>query len=349
MGNKFLIVIIGLFAVIIANACLATATPLCNPQITLVNQDPNPATPNSYVKLLFEVSGLEKDTCSNGMAVKLSPEYPFSLDPNTDSVQALEGSTYIQNYKTTWMVPYTVRIADNALEGDYQIKMLYRLGSDRNFDSSYVEGYFNVTITDAQTDFDAVIQEVSGTQVSIGIVNTGKNTANSLIIGIPQQENFRTTGISQQIVGNLVAGDYTIITFNIASTVSRNMTGTGIPRNMTRETSSSEAQMLKIKIDYTDEIGERRSVIKEVQFSSSLLQGNLTGSFPSQTGRYSSQKSNISLWWYVSGVVVLLAAGAIICRKHRKKSKEQKKSHDEKGSEKNVPDWVLAERAHRKK
>jgi len=356
MKNIFLILMAAILIIAAANIGLplvSATSSTCYPQIALVNQDPNPATPNSYVKLLFEVSGVDQQACSSGMAVKLIPEYPFSLDPNAESVQVLNSNTYIAgNYKTTWMVPYNVRIADNALEGDYLIKMFYHLGSDENFDSSYAEEDFNVTITDAQTDFDAVIQEVSGTQVSIGIVNTGKNTANSLIIGIPQQDNFRTTGISQQIVGNLAAGDYTIITFTIASTFQRNMTGTGIPRNMTREASVSEAQMLKLKIDYTDGIGKRRSVVKEIPFSSSFLQGNVTGTIPGQMGRYNtSSKSKASVWWYAGGVLVLLAAAAIIYRKYRKKKKEEgsgKKSHNEKDSG-NVPDWVLAERAHRKK
>ena len=110
---------------------------------------------------------------------------------------------------------------------------------------------FNITITDVQTDFDVVIQEASGTQVSIGIVNIGKNTANSLIVRIPQQENFRASGTSEQIVGNFAAGDYTIVSFNIIS-IARNARNATLPRNFTQFSSQNASQPLKIQIDYTD-------------------------------------------------------------------------------------------------
>jgi hypothetical protein len=341
-NGLFLILMASLFIFVIANVNLAAAQDLCNPQITLVNQDPNPAVPNSYVKLLFEISGLEKQACSSGMAVELKPEYPFSLDPGTDPIQTVEGSTYTRGYTTTWMVPYKVRIAENALEGDYQIKLLYHIGSNRNFETSYVEGNFNVTITDALTDFDAVLQEVSGTQISIGIVNTGKNTANSVIVKIPQQENYMTTGISEQIVGNLVAGDYTIVSFSIAQTMQRNATNS----TAFRQGALPQAQPLKVKIDYTDGIGKRRSVVKEVQLSSALLQGNATRVMPTSANRYTSKSSGISVWWYAAGVVVVAAAAILAFRKYR--SRLHKKEMHGKSSE-HVPKWVAEEKTHGKK
>ena len=267
-----------------------TSNTLCFPNIQLINQDPNPAIPGEYVKVLFEVSGLDNLACK-GMAVKLNPQYPFSLDPGYDPIQTMSGSTYTSGYKSTWMIPYNIRIADDAFEGDYQLKMIYHNGNSEDFETyGFIEKTFNVTVTDVRTEFATVIQGTSGTQISIGIVNTGKNTANSMVVGIPRQENFMVTGINQQIIGNLAAGDYTIVNFNINSMNQRNAT-MGTPFfNTTRmrnqsSSYSGNSQMLKVQIDYTDGIGKRRNVTKEIEFSSSSA-GNLTlrgiSGFPGQ-------------------------------------------------------------------
>ena len=325
----------------------------CNLVFTLVNQDPSPAVANDYVKVLIQVSGVDNFNCKNGVAVKLVPEYPFSLDPGVNPIQTIDGPTYnSQGYLSDWMIPYKLRVANDALEGDYDLKLLYHIGSGSDFSTSSVEKDFNISVTDAQTDFSTVIQDSSGTQVSFGIVNTGKNTANSLIVGIPSQESYRATGTSQQIVGNLAAGDYTIVSFNIASTAGmRN-------RNFTRGDNSSNAtvagqnfnpqsQTIKIQMDYTDAIGKRRSVVKEVQYSQAaggnLTRGNFQGrtSSSSSTFSFATVISYITTYWYVSLLVVLIILWILwkfVIKKHTKHEKNSGKT----------PDWVESERIRKK-
>ena len=75
MKNKFFaVIIISLSLIIFANINL-TAVSGCSPIITLLNQDPNPAIPGGYVRVIYEVSGMQEPDC-NGMTVKLIPEYP---------------------------------------------------------------------------------------------------------------------------------------------------------------------------------------------------------------------------------------------------------------------------------
>lgn len=311
-------------------------TPLCNPKINLVYQDPFPAVPDSYMKVVFEVSGL--DNC-NGYAIQLRPEYPFSLDPGVNAVRSIEKNPFAAGYKSAWNVPYTVRVASDALEGEYYIKIRQHQGTSEDFESAASEEEFNISIVDSQTDFAVVIQDASGSQASIGVVNIGKNTANSMIVSIPSQESFRATGTSQQIVGNLAAGDYTIASFAItpARMTARNNTRTPTPGQI--PSADQDQQMLKIQIDYTDGIGQRRSVVKEIPYSNSFS-GNVTlGNF---IGRNRQNSSGFSWWWYVAIAIIAILIIWFIYRKYRAKKKRD-------GSSEHVPDWVSRERKTHKK
>jgi hypothetical protein len=348
MKNKiFILIAVALIVSVITGMELTRAQDtVCNVNLQLANQDPIPATPGDYVNLVFELSGLSP-SCG-GYAVELIPDYPFSLDPNASAVQTLDNSPYSSGYKSSWTIPYKVRVADDAIGGDYTLKLLYHQGTSTDFSTYSSEQDFNITVTNVQTDFAVVIQAVSGTQVSLGIVNIGKNAANSLIVSIPSQNGFRTTGTNQQIVGNLAAGDYTISTFNVAQVT----TGTG--RNTNRTAGGNAAvnftipsqQQLQVQIDYTDVIGVRRTVVKTVPFSS-VASGNFTaGSASARFG--ASVRPGISTWWFVGGGVIILIAGFLVYRRNSHKIKNFFKKRKEKNSQK-IPDWVEAERTHHKK
>jgi hypothetical protein len=53
----------------------------CDLTATLLNQDPYPATPDDYVKVVFKIEGLQNPNCK-AVSFELMPEFPFSLDPN---------------------------------------------------------------------------------------------------------------------------------------------------------------------------------------------------------------------------------------------------------------------------
>jgi len=206
----------------------------CSLEVTLVNQDPYPAIPGDYVEVVFQVSGVENPGC-DGVMFKLIPSYPFSLD-GEDAARVLEGSTYISNYKTDWIIPYRLRIDDAALEGYPEIKVEYGMGT------TIFSQYFNISIQDSRTTFDAVVQEVEGAEVSIALANTGKYGADSIIVRIPEQSNFKVVDNNGQMVGNLDSGDYTLVSFNLMA----------MPQD--------GDNTLVFDIHYTDAIGERRIV-----------------------------------------------------------------------------------------
>ncbi len=333
-GKIFVLsILLGIAILSVLNLVSAQTNP-CSLSISLVNQDPSPAIPDSYVNILFQVSGVNNPNCY-GARFQLIPSYPFSLDTN-DALRTLDGNTWISGYKNDWMVPYKVRVDKDALDGISEIEVAYAPGIWEAGSFTYKK--FNITIEDSRTNFDAVIQEVSSSDVSIAIANAGKNTANSVVVRIPEQEYFRATGTDGQMVGNLESGDYTIVSFSVSAIGTQgayqrrannsNQTPTQPP------TQTQQAQNLKFDIYYTDNLGERRVVNMALPVrmsTNSSIMGIFSGS--RQTGR--STKSFWSNWYIWAPVLLVLVVAAFFIYRKRKHAKEASKVHS-----KETPDWI---------
>src|SRR3989344_5942590 len=213
MGGKLIGLCIFTFLFFMSVVMPEAMTKICNLNVSLVNQDPNPAIPGGYVDVLFQVNGVENVDCDGAR---------FQL------------------------IPYSLRVDKDAFDGNAELDVHY---SPNNLNSDLFSiKKFSIPIKDTRTDFDAVIQATTTSEVTIAIANIGKYPANSIIIRIPEQENFQVIGTDGQMVGNLESGDYTIVSFSI------------LPRNQ-------EKQLLKFDIYYTDAIGERRILNKELLLS----------------------------------------------------------------------------------
>jgi len=343
--SLFLSLLSVLSLILVLNITMVLAeSNLCNPTIKLVSQDPNPAVPSDYVKVIFEIT--ELGHC-DGFSVRLNPEYPFSLDSNASAVQSIETNPYASGYRPVWIIPYNIRVDSTAFEGDYYLKLQYHEESDETF-NSYVERGFNITIEDSRTKFDTVIQELSGSDVSIAIANVGKYTANSVVVRIPEQDSFSVTGTDGQMVGNLESGDYTIVGFTISSKV-------GMPQqNMTRDrneiptNTQQKSNKLKFDIYYTDNIGERRVVNTELPLN--MGNSSMAGMGNFNAGRTTST-SSLSSWYKWIIILVILIIAYVIYRKYPKQTKEsiQKifskikglvKKEEKVNTNNKIPSWI---------
>ncbi|MDD5149100.1 MAG: hypothetical protein PHC28_01275 [Flavobacterium sp.] len=347
MKKQFILLSLILFSCL-ALASAATTINTCNLNVTLVNQDPYPATPDSYIKVVFQVSNAYDSDCG-GAYFELAPSYPFSLDEN-DSWRFLEEGTVLSSeYSQDWMIAYKIRVDKDALDGENLIEVHY--GPGTKYSDTYLTAKFNITIKDARTEFDAVIQESSDSEVSIAIANVGKYTANSVVVRIPEQENFQASGTDGQMVGNLESGDYTIVSFTISQIL--NMT-----QSRENPQSTSQTKNLSFDIYYTDNIGERRVVNMELPFSSTsgnittTTSGNFPSGFPGQ-----QQTSFFSLRNFII-LLIILIIGFILYKKYPAQSKNLyekiktkiknlfKKKNLDKGE---IPDWVKNSKAKEKK
>ncbi len=175
------------------------------------------------------------------------------------------------------------------------------------YDQTGVKQTVNSTVglqISGTTTFDVVVQQSTSGSTTFSIVNTGANVASSVIVSIPQQPNYQTSGVSSSSIGNLDAGDYTLATFQLTSTTSNttsqfpsfNRTGTGAPpdRNFTgrnqfmnQSFTGFQGNGLLVQISYTDVFGVRQTIQKQVTISS----GSSFGSFGSSTSSTGTQNS----------------------------------------------------------
>lgn len=306
-----------LFCILGINLVIAVenVSPTCNLDITLVNQDPYPAMPDAYVDIVFQVSGLQDPRC-NGAKMELIPSYPFSLD-NNDGYRSIKGTTFTKDAKNEWLVPYKLRVNKDALDGPTDIKVGYAPG----YSDEYITKVFNITVQDSRTNFDAVIQENTGSEVSIALANTGKFTANSVIVKIPEQESFKATGTDGQMVGNLESGDYTIVSFAVSP--------------------KGRGGILKFDIYYTDNIGERRIINMELPMSV-----NSNALSMQRFGATAVGKTTTSSWssWYTYIIILVVLIGIYVA--YKKKWFRKIKSDS---MTKNAPDWVKNSKDKEKK
>ena len=145
-------------------------------------------------------------------------------------------------------IPVEVSVSPNAVPGLYSLSIFIQY-QDKTGANQNISSVAGIEVG-GETDFDVSVQESTSTLTTLAITNIGTTTAYSTVVRIPQQENFRVVGSSSSVLGNLNAGDYTLASFQILP--SRNFTQ-GISRK------------LLVEIYYTDAVGIRRVVEKEVE------------------------------------------------------------------------------------
>jgi hypothetical protein len=182
-------------------------------------------------------------------------------------------------------------------------------------------------------------------------VNTGANTASSVVVSIPQQPSYSTSGTSSTSVGNLDAGDYTLASFSITSTTSNvtrngtmqfpsfNRTGMNSPPSdgnftgrpdmfMNQSFPQMGSNALIVQIAYTDMFGIRQSIQKQVNLSSGSSSGfssrtttqGTSGTFPgSSSGQSQSSDLSNSIMYIAIGVIGIIIVVVVIQLGRKKK------------------------------
>jgi hypothetical protein len=275
--------------------------------LVLVNQDPSSANPGEYVNLLFKIENKGTGDAKN-VTLELTPEYPFSLDPGTSPITDIGTINGLQGGNDAFLVKYKVKVDKDAINGENEIKLEYS-----ESDINHYTQAFNVIVANSRTDFDVVAQD----STTLAIANIGDNTAQSVIVRIPDQPNFRVNGTSATIIGNLNSGDYTLATFQIFSTRTSNVSS-NITSNIPSGTSSGPSD-LTVEISYTDILGIRRTVDKNVSYGFNTNSFSITGRTFTRTGQSALPISNGLLYIIigVAGIVVIVVFIKIRSRKKK--------------------------------
>lgn len=179
------------------------------------------------------------------------------------------------------------------------------------------------------TDFDIALSETSGTEMSFSIANTGSNPAMSVSVIIPQQDGWKTSGSNSVIIGNLNTGDYTIATFSLQKTETRQVSTTSTPtQDLFSQREASSSGKIIVQIAYTDTMGERNIVEKNIGIDqntkySENITANMPGGFnPGMRYRNSRQQNIFSQYGWYFIVFIILISAFIFYRSYKKNKLE---------------------------
>jgi hypothetical protein len=263
----------------------------CNLDTKLISQDPYPAIPGDYVKIVFQVGGVGNPDCGE-LTFELLEKFPISFDPGMEKSVSVNSGSFNRGFKSVLVAPFKVRVSGDALDGDNLVGVV--INSEKNGESSSFIKEFNITVEDVRADFEISVKDYSKTsnEMTFEILNIGESDVEALTIEIERQSNFDIKGSKRNIVGSLDSNEDTTFTFE------------AIP-------SDGEIRLMVL---YTDETGTRRSLEKNVEFDSSYFEGRVRDQKDTGTGTYVVIIVAIVLgiWWWRA--------------KRKKKLKEKKMS-----------------------
>ncbi len=266
---------------------LASAT--CDLDVTLLNQDPYPAVPGDYVDLVFQIDGLENTDCGL-ITFELLEKYPISFNPGEDTKQTIKGGTYTKDHSSFFMAPYTVRVDENALDGDNTIEVGF--SDSESAPNTFQTKQFNLNVENVKALFEIFVKDYQSAtrEITFQILNIEENDIYSLTMEIPKQENIEVKGSNRNIVGDLDSNDYTTTSF---------------------EATPKDGE-ITLNLIYTDEINERRIISQKVNFDSSYFEGRITD-------QKKTSWTQIILW-----ILIVVGFGVYVYKRQKNKKKARR-------------------------
>ena len=256
----------------------------CDLEVSLINQDPYPAVPGDYVKLVFQVDGVGSSECSD-ISFKLLEDYPIEFNPGESGLQVFKKVNYLKDYESSILVPYEVRIDEDALDGSNPIEV-----SVTNQGDSPISKTFNIEVENTIADFEVYVKDYdySTGELTIEVLNIGDSDIEALTLELDKQDNVQVKGSNRIVVGDLDSNEYTTADFE------------AIPQD----------GEIEVKLIYSDSINVRRETTKTVIFDSSYF-----------TDRIADQKS-IGVGTYIFWAVIIIIVIYFFYRRHKKKKKK---------------------------
>lgn len=262
----------------------------CKLTATLLNQDPYPAVPGDYVKVVIQIAGMQNPNCE-AATFKLTPTFPFSLDPGVSDTINLKGNTYVRDYPTEILLPFKIRVDKDAIDGDATLEGKLQYSESSTGSVEIIQ--FDIDVEGTATDFEVSVQDYDHTTntLTLALLNTGENDVTALTVEIPKQENIEVKGSNRDIVGDLDTSEDTTAKFE------------AVPKD-------GEIEVL---MHYTDSVNVRRTVTEKVLFDSSYF-----------VGRKADVRTGPSVWFYIT--LLLVIVWFVLWFRRRRKEKRLKNS-----------------------
>ena len=278
-------VFLSIFLTLVTISRISADVTLCSPTVQLISQDPYPASPGEYVKLVFQIEEVTDSVCET-VNFELKNEYPISFDPGSDNIYSFESGFFQRNYGEFATVPFKVRVNEDAVNGDNQIETLISYGGDHKIINN-----FSISIEDLSSDFDVYVKNYDPKTniITLEILNTGKSDTKAVTIILPPQDNIIVKGPNKNIAGDLDSNEYTTADFEV----------------------SGLGGMVQLQVEYTDEINVRRTLNKTIEFDPNYF-----------IGRKADEKKVSLLTYVIIGAVVLFIVSWLYRRYRRNKHKK---------------------------
>ncbi len=237
-----------------------------------------------------------------------------------------DDTKYIKNIDVGESVElqYTVVADVKAVQGLYRLDLTLKYETESGVaeEINTKAGIF----VGGETDFDVTFSESSEGVTSLSVANVGNNPAYSVTVRIPEQSNYRVSGSTSTIVGNLDKGDYTIVSFQISQSSSAAPSGmdfsqmTAEERAAMREAASQamgSGNNLEVNIVYTDTTGIRHIIEKGVPIQ---FREVVSGTMAQTTvfGRQHGASSPFAIYMMYGALAVLVVAVLVGFRKREK-------------------------------
>jgi hypothetical protein len=142
---------------------------------------------------------------------------------------------------------------------------------------------------------------------------------------IPDQPGWSVSGSNSVIIGNLNKGDYTVAGFKLQSAMSnmtfqnrRGRNSSDTQGSSFQRSTNSSPDTLLMQIAYTDTMGERTVVDKQVKLGTqNIVSADGQTAFQGRRGGGSQQASVFSTnIWYILGIGVVFV-GFLVQRKYK--------------------------------
>jgi hypothetical protein len=281
--------VIFLFLVVISFSLNSVFAEKCNLQVSMINQDPYPALQGDYVKVVFQVTGVQNPECGK-VEFELEEKYPISLDPSQNPVVTIDAGTYTKDFSSFLLVPYKIRVDPNALDGDNPIEVKYRYSGNQAYESKQ----FELNVQNTRADFEVHVQDYdpATNTITFEILNIGKSDIKALSVEVPKQDNIDVKGSNINIVGDLDSNEYVTADFE----------------------ATPKAGDIDVKLTYTDSTEVRRTLEKMIPYDPTYFEGRNTEQTTSHTTLY------------VVIVVIVIIVGYFFYRRHKKKKAREKRN-----------------------
>ena len=148
--EKGVIFTLAIFSIILLSGLVLAEG--CALDVSMINQDPYPANPGEYVKVLFQIEGLANPDCGV-VTFQVKEQFPFTIKPGTTNPLEVRSGTYSRKFSSFYNAPYELLVDKNAVNGDHTIEVSYTTDEVEKLKE------FTINIEDTRADFEIYVKD----------------------------------------------------------------------------------------------------------------------------------------------------------------------------------------------